>query len=105
MSEQENVKSSPQKGDLRVWWIPQVPMKPFYVYVKDINEAKLIIDTLAKYDTFQYENNIKPDFCNAGGLCMFDPDDIEQGEEESGWTDWYDVETGFDFNDYLRFME
>lgn len=70
-------------GQLRVWWIPQVPGKPFTVDVSNIREAKLLLNTLANYDIFQYENRIKPDYCNAGGLQTWD------GEE---WTDWYDEE-------------
>jgi hypothetical protein len=46
----------PKEGDLRVWWIPQVPMQAFYVPVKNIDEAILVLDTLAKYDIFQFEN-------------------------------------------------
>lgn len=59
-------------GDLRVWWIPQVPGEPFYVPVKNINEAKLLLKTLANYDLFQFKNKIKPDYCNAGGLEVFE---------------------------------
>ena len=58
-------------------------MTPFYVPVKTIEEAKLILKTLADYDIFQLKHNIKPDYCNAGGLMVF-----EDGE----WTDWYDEE-------------
>jgi hypothetical protein len=58
-------------------------MHPFYVDVKTVREAKLTLDTLAKYDIFQFENNIKPDYCNAGGLEVF-----ECGE----WGEWYDEE-------------
>jgi hypothetical protein len=53
---------------LRVWWIPQVPGKPFHVEVESITEAKKLLDTLAKYDLFQLAHKIKPDYCNAGGL-------------------------------------
>lgn len=71
----------PQARDLRVWWIPQVPMKAFYTPVRNLREAKLLLDVLANYDAFQFENNIKPDYANAGGLEVF-----EDGE----WSDWYD---------------
>jgi len=74
-----SLETEPQEQDLRVWWIPQVPMKPFIVPVADLHQSKLILATLADYDTFQYENNIKPDYCNAGGLSIF-----EDGE----WADW-----------------
>lgn len=66
---------------LKVWWIPQVPGKRFEVEVATLQQADLLLKTLAAYDIFQYENNIKPDYCNAGGLVVF--------EEESGeWVDW-----------------
>ncbi len=71
----------PQEGDLQVWWIPQVPMKPFTHPVRSVDEGMQLLDALAKYDIFQLENNIKPDFANAGGLSVF-----EDGE----WVDWCD---------------
>ncbi|HDR9087164.1 TPA: hypothetical protein QDB10_003077 [Burkholderia vietnamiensis] len=77
---------------LKVWWIPQVPMKAFEVPVSSIEEAKKILTVLAKYDLFQFENNVKPDYCNAGGLNVF-----EDGE----WTTWYDDE-GRDIDDLIR---
>ncbi len=70
-----------KEGDLRVWWIPQVPMEPFRTPVANIREAKLLIDTLGRYDAFQFENRIKPDYCNGGGLEVF-----EDGE----WCEWAD---------------
>ena len=70
---------TPKKGNLRVWWIPQIPMHPFYVSVTSIDEAAKILVTLAEYDLFQYANNIKPDYSNAGGLEIFD------GNEWTGW--------------------
>ena len=73
------------KGDLKVWWIPQIPMKPFEVPVKTIHEAKLILDTLAKYDLFQFEKHIKPDYSNTGGLEVYD-----SGEAGMEWGEWYD---------------
>lgn len=93
-----------KKGDLRVWWIPQVPMKAFYVPVETVLDAKLVTDTLARYDAFQYENLIKPDYSNAGGLQMYDPADIQDGDIESGWTEWYS-EDGEDFDTFASRME
>lgn len=72
-------KTTDQK--LHVWWIPQIPMKPFCVDVRTPREGKLLLTTLADYDIFQFENNIKPDYSNAGGLNV-----LEDGE----WCDWYD---------------
>lgn len=67
---------------MRAWWCPQVWNKfSFYVPVKTVEEAKRLMDTLAAYDQFQFETNIKLDFCNAGGLQVWD-------EEEQDWIDW-----------------
>lgn len=81
---------TPEQGDLRVYWIPQIPMKAFRVPVKSIREAKLILETLADYDAFQFKNRIKPDYCNAGGLQIFDVD--PDGTGKSDWCDWYNDE-------------
>jgi len=70
--------------DARIWWIPQVPMNPFYVPVKTIEEAVLILDTLAKYDLFQLANSIKPDYSNAGGLQVMVDGKWEEWEDEEG---------------------
>lgn len=76
-------------SNLKVWWIPQVPMKAFEVEVSTVEEGSKLLDVLAAYDAFQFENRIKPDYCNAGGLMMIE---AETGE----WVDWYDEETGED---------
>jgi hypothetical protein len=90
---------------LRVWWVPQVPMKAYYVDVSSVEEGVKIIDALAKYDLFQLANNIKPDYCNAGGLQMFDEEDKEDGPEGS-WVDWCDYETGeCDPEEYIKTKE
>jgi len=84
------------KGDLRVWWIPQIPMKAFHVPVKSISEAKLILNTLADYDLFQWRNKVKPDYSNAGGLEIYGGND--GGVTESGWEEWYNEE-GYDIDE------
>ena len=76
-----------KKGDLQVWWIPQVPGKPFTVDVASVEEGEKIMNALANYDLFQYANHIKPDYANAGGL------NIWTGTE---WESWEDEETGED---------
>lgn len=70
-----------KEGDLVVWHIPQVPMTQFCVKVDSPKQAKKILDVLADYDSFQFENNIKPDYCNASGLVVL---------EDGDWTEWYD---------------
>lgn len=85
---------TPAIGALRVWHIPQVPGKPFYVPVATPQEAKKILDVLAKYDQFQFEHNIKPDYCNAAGLEVYEAD---TGEGAPGWCEWHD-ENGNDID-------
>lgn len=65
----------------RVWWKPQVPMEEsFYVEVPDGDLGRFIEQVLADYDLFQYENRIKPDYCNVGGTQIFN-------EETKEWED------------------
>lgn len=90
----------PSKGDMKVWWIPQVPMKAFEVPVKNLEEAILLLETLAKYDMFQYENNVKGDYCNAGGLVVYECD--YDGYGNPGWCDWYDLETGDSIDEVMK---
>jgi hypothetical protein len=76
---------------LRVWWIPQITGKSFKVPVATIQDAVLILDTLANYDIFQFENNIKGDYCNTGGLEVFEDDE---------WLEW-ECEDGGDIQDFM----
>jgi hypothetical protein len=80
------------EGALRVWWVPQIPMKPFHVPVATPADAGKLLDILADYDAFQFENRIKPDYCNAGGLEVF-----ENGE----WCEW-ESEDGEDIREWFR---
>lgn len=77
---------------LRVWWIPQVPGARFFVPVATLDEARLVLETLGRYDAFQYEHRIKPDYANVGGLEMF-----EDGE----WFEWCS-EDGDEISDIMR---
>ena len=89
---------------LRVWWIPQVPGSVFHVAASSVQEGVKIMDVLALNDLFQYENNIKPDYSNAGGLQMFDAEDKTDSPEGS-WTDWF-IELGNDyFDDPEEYLE
>lgn len=76
---------------LMVYWIPQVPMDAFHVEVGTPEEAKKLLHVLAQYDLFQFDNNVKPDYCNAGGLLM-----LEDGE----WIEWEHPETGEDIDEW-----
>lgn len=75
---------------LRVWWMPQVQCDAFYVHVESFSEGVMVMNVLANYDLFQFEHNIKPDYCGSGGieqrLC-------DMGQE---WESWEDEDTGED---------
>lgn len=84
---------------MRVWWCPQVGIeKNFYIPVQSVEEAKKVMDILAAYDCFQYNQNVKPDYCNMGGVEVFN-------EESQEWEDWYyEDDTNFfeDVDDYCE---
>lgn len=82
---------------LRVWHIPQIPCKAFRVPVDSPEEAVKILDTLANYDIFQFDNRIKPDYCNAQGLEEWDDDEQE-------WCEWYS-EDGLEIKDYAELIK
>lgn len=78
----------PVEGDLRVWWIPQIPGKPFLVSVRTLHEAKLLTTSLALYDLFQFIHHIKPDYSNVGGCQIF---------QDGKWVDFW-TEDGEEFD-------
>lgn len=63
----------PPETEFRVWHIPQVPGEPFLYPVDGLNTGKMILDILAKYDLFQLEHRIKPDFANVNGISFRHP--------------------------------
>lgn len=67
--------------EFKVWWIPQIPGKAFEVPVPDLASGIMICNALAAYDLFQYENRIKPDYANAGGIAYRHPT-MTEGEWE-----------------------
>ena len=86
--------SKHKPGDLQVWWVPQIPMKAFRVSVLSVEMGAKLLEVLANYDLFQFENNMKADFCNAGGLNRWCED--SDGNGTPGWEDWYDEATGIE---------
>lgn len=80
----------------RVVHIPQVGHGISYVKeVKTLEEGKLLMDTLAEYDQFQFENNIKPDYSNATFFEYYN-------EEDKEWQTWYDEESGLEIEEYFE---
>jgi len=77
---------TPKEGDLKVWWIPQVPGKAFEVLADSEEEAVKICNVLAEYDEFQFREAIKGDYCNAGGVLRYEKSDNPGFDD-----DWYDA--------------
>lgn len=93
---------NPEIGQLKVWHIPQVPMKPFEVFVDSVEKGVKVMNILADYDIFQFENKVKPDYSNAQGLMVLV--NVVNGIPE--WEDWYDEETGIDDpEEYLEYCK
>lgn len=96
---------------LRVWHIPQVPMKAFTVEVDSLQEAVKIKNVLADYDLFQYENNVKGDYTSISGIHIWDESlsdqDLIDMELDDRWVDWFyeDDEQSFDCpEEYLEWL-
>jgi len=76
--------TNPQKGDLQIYWMPQIPCRAMHYEVESPAEAKRMLDLLALYDLFLLRENHRVDFSNAGGLRVFDGDDWQEWEDENG---------------------
>jgi hypothetical protein len=83
---------------LRVQHYPQIPCKAFMVPVDSIPEAVQIMEILAEYDLFQYDNKIKSDYSNASVLMKWD-------EESGEWFDWDEEIEGEWFDDPVKYIE
>lgn len=90
----------------RVWHIPQVPGAMFMVEVPTYAEAERLKSALADYDLFQLEHKIKPDYCNANGIQIYQHDLTDQDLIEMELDDrWVDVEDMDDLESYLEFIK
>lgn len=78
----------------RVWHIPQVPGKPFYVQCNSIDTAIGVTELLGQYDLFQLANRIKPDYANANGIQYYDHE-VEE---------WFEFEMNDELEDYREAM-
>ena len=67
-----------EEGDMRVWWIRNVPNEPTYYAVRSVSEAISMLDRFAEQDL--KDPSIET---NAGGLEV-----LEDGE----WSEWYSKE-------------
>lgn len=80
---------APAKGDLRVWHIARLPGDPFHVSVASVAIARLVIEVLISYDSFQLANRIRPEYFNLSGLEIFNPE-LDPTGDFGGWLQWTD---------------
>ena len=66
----------------KAWYIPQVPMKAFEVETHTAAEAQAALDLITAFSIFEFENKVKPDYADAGGIVLWDEPDQE----------WFDYE-------------
>ncbi len=79
------MSNAPKLGDLKVYWIPQVPMVAFEFPVSTLEEGAKFLNVLADYDLFQFEHRVKPDYSNMGAITRYEDDG-------DGGFNWFDVE-------------
>lgn len=81
--------TEPREGDLRIWYIPQVPMEPFEKHIPfhgaaTLEDAAELLNTIIEFSIFEFEHHVKPDYSDVAGISRF-----EDGEwcdlDESEW--------------------
>lgn len=82
---------------LRVLHYPQVPCTPFFVDVKDEEQALFIREILAEQHLFLYDNNFITDYANVITVVMWDEDD-------QAWVDYWNEEECMEFDEYVEAM-
>lgn len=60
--------------EFRVWYTHQVPGKTWEQPVPDPATGQAILDAIYSVALFQFENNMIPDYANAGGVTYLDED-------------------------------
>lgn len=78
-------------GDLKVWYIPQVPMKAYEVNIPRrvgttdsayLEQAAFVLEAIVGLSIFEFENRVKPDYSDAAGIARFDEEWEDVDEEE-----------------------
>ena len=81
---------------LRVWYLI-LGTDLYYQEVKTLEEAKLVIDSIARFLNTKIAEGVFEDHCSAAGLQYYDA-------ETDNWLDWYDEE-GLDLDEHFEALE
>lgn len=88
------------QNKLRVLHYPQIPCKPFFVDVKDEEQALLIREALTNQHLFLYDNNMIDDYSNVITVVMFEEN--SDGEGTPDWVEYYNEEELMDFDEFSQ---
>ena len=84
------------ENKLRIWYTI-LGTETYYQEVKTPEEAKLVIDSIARFLNTKVEEGVFEDHCSAAGLEVYDND-------EKDWVEWYD-EDGLDLDEHFEALE
>ncbi len=71
-----------------------VGTNPYYQEVSSIEEAKIVIDSIANFLNAKIDEGVFDDHCSTAGV-------EEYSEEDNEWQTWYD-EDGLDFDEHFE---
>jgi len=77
-------------GDLRVVYIPQVPMKAYVVELPSgytLEQAKVVLDAVVGLSIFEFENKVKPDYSDCSAIERWE---LDSGDDYAWF--WIDEE-------------
>ena len=87
--------AKPTEGDLRVVYIPQVPMEGYALDIPRragtrraayLEQATFVLDAIIGLSIFEFENNIKPDYSDYAAILRYEDgewSDVDEEEYES----------------------
>lgn len=82
----EQLKTVAKEGDLRVWYMQMFDSREiFYANASNADEAMDQLLTIYELTLFLYNNDQIPDYCNAGGIEVYEAD----GDGGFEWCEWY----------------
>lgn len=75
-----------KEGDLRLWYMQMFDSREiFYANASNADEAMDQLLTIYELTLFLYNHNQIPDYCNAGGIEVYEAD----GDGGFEWCEWY----------------
>lgn len=83
---------------LRVLHFPQIHCPPFFVDVKDEEQAYVVSEALANQHLFLYDNGIIGDYSNVISVVMWDEN--ADGVGNPDWIDYYNEAEGMEFDEF-----